>query len=440
MKKLSNNQVIGQRGEWLVGDRALAMGFSFDVRDRLETGIDAFLELRDRQTGRMLANWIGVQVKTTEAGLYSHEDDRGFDFLLKPDDLEYWRSSNIPVIIVLVRLDRGDMYWKHVEEGQSNEPRRLRFDTAADRFDRDAADRIAALCVERDRLGSYVPPMRSGENVHLNMIQVLLPEEIFVGASLYSSGSEAARELAKFEGHAPFDWVVRSRRFISFRDPRGGPLGEIIDEGSVEVVETGAVGLTDDIDDEHAFIDLLARTLSVQLDDDLSYDRESRGLFFRAPAQNKGRKYRYRSLINETSAEVVSVWRDRNSNVGSVRHHAFIPRFQRLGDEWLLSVTPTFVFTRDGFRSHYNASALIAGKKKKEKNGAVRGQFVMWRHLLLKSGELVTGLLADQDTKRRPILRFEALDPIEMPLAVPEDAWRREDPNAEKMIDTEWLV
>ncbi len=439
MKKLSQNQLAGQRGEHLVAERTLAMGFAFDSRNRLETGIDGILELRDPQTGQTLANWIGAQVKTTDSGAYTYEDESGFEYLIKADDLEYWSGSNIPVILVLVRLCDNSMFWKAVDTGSLSEPRRLRFDKTQDRFEKGAADRIAALCVARDRLGSYVPPMRSGEDVHLTMVRVVLPGEIFVGSSLFASGRDAARELASVGPHAPFDWVVRNRRFLSFRDPLGSPLSEIVDEGSVESIETDALSLVDDVDDEHLFIELLARTLSVQLEEDLTYDRESRALYFRAPGQNKGRKYRYRSLVNETSADVVTVWRGKDGHVGSVRHHAFVPGFQRIGDEWLLSITPTFVFTRDGFRPHYSSGALIAGKKKKEKNGAIRGQFLMWRHLLVKSGQNTQHQLFDRPD-RNSLLRFEPLDAIKMPLAVPEEAWRREDPNAASMVDTEWLL
>jgi hypothetical protein len=435
VKKLSQNQITGQRGEHLVAAHTLAMGFTFDGRNRLETGIDGFLELRDPQTGEMLAKWIGAQVKTTETGTYGHEDEKGFEYLLRPDDLEYWRGANIPVIVVLVRLSDGSMYWQPVDAGSSAEPRRLRFDKSQDRFDKGAADRISALCIASDRLGSYVPPMQTGEDAHLTMVRVVLPEEIFVGASLFASGQEAARELAASDAHAPFDWVVRDRRFLSFRDPRGTPLAEIVDVGSVEAVETEIVALPEGVDEEHMFIDLLARTLSVQLDQDLTYDRESRALYFRAPGQNRGRKYRYRSLINETTADVVAVWRGKHGQSGSVRHHGFVPRFLRIGDEWLLTVAPTFVFTRDGYRPHYNSGALIAGKKKHERNGAVRGQFFMWRHLLIQSGERPNDLLFSGQ-ERTPLLRFEALDAIAMPIAVPEDAWRREDPNADSMVDT----
>jgi hypothetical protein len=188
MKQLSLSQLIGERGELLAGERAMSMGFAFDQKGRLETGVDGMLELRDPRTGRMLTKWIGAQVKTTENGRYSYEDDVGFEYLLNPEHLIYWRGSNLPLIIVLVRLDTAEMYWKQVDAGSSSEPRRLHFDKNADRFDKSAADRIAALCIERDKLGTYVPPMLSGEGVHINMLQVVLPEKIFVATSLFATG------------------------------------------------------------------------------------------------------------------------------------------------------------------------------------------------------------------------------------------------------------
>jgi hypothetical protein len=435
MKKLSNNQLIGERGELLAGERAMSMGFAFDQKGRLETGVDGMLEIRDPRTGRMMAKWVGSQVKTTESDRYSYEDENGFQYLLDPDDLVYWRDSNLPVIIVLVRLSTSEMYWKQVDTGPASEPRRLHFDKKADRFDKSAADRIAALCIERHKLGSYVPPMLSGEGVHVNMLSVVLPEKIFVAASLFASGKDALREL---DGDAPFDWVIRNRRFTSFRDPEGTALMAVLDQGTVETVETSAVSASDDIDDENAFIELLGRTLRVQFDDRLSFDKESRSLYFRAKAMNKGWKYPYRSLINETSALVVSPWvKKKDGKIGNVRHHAFVPRFHRIGDDWFMTVTPTFVFTRDGYRPHHFASDLLSGKKKMEKNGAVRGQFLMWRFLLTATADRQADLLS-APPESGP-LGFEAIEPIRMPVAVPEDAWKKEDPNAKSMEDDEWL-
>jgi hypothetical protein len=64
----------------------------------------------------------------------------------------------------------------------------------------------------------------------------------------------------------------------------------------------------------------------------------------------------------------------------------------------------------------------------------------MWRHLLVTSGDPKRDLLFDSQPRQAPVLRFEALEPIVMPLAVPEEAWKQEDPNAQKMEDQEWLL
>lgn len=62
MKKLSQNQLTGQRGELLVADRTLTTGFAFDGRNRLETGIDEFLGrfmcgARQSKKHHGLGNW-----------------------------------------------------------------------------------------------------------------------------------------------------------------------------------------------------------------------------------------------------------------------------------------------------------------------------------------------------------------------------------------------
>jgi hypothetical protein len=438
MKRLTQNQITGQIGEKRVEERTLSMGFVFDGKNRLETGIDGTIELRNPVTGQTLAKWIGVQVKTTAGAEYLRETEQGFEYLLNGDDLAYWRTANIPVVIVLVRLSDSSMYWKQVDAQGGQEPRRLRIDKTSDCFDLNAADRIASLCIEKDRFGSYIPPMQTDDPVHLTMVQVTVPDDVFVGPSPFASGKEAAKALVAEDPHARFDWVVRGRTFFSFRDPSDTSLCEIVDEGAVEAVDPDDLDY-DEPDTLNSMLELLGRTLSVQLEKDLSFDKESRALFFRARAANQPRSYHYKSLVNDASADVVRVWKDKKGQVGSVRHHAFVPRFHRIGSEWLLSVAPTYVFTRDGFRPHLNASALIAGKKKLDKEGAVRGQFLMWRHLLIASGEPTGDLLADE-VRVPPLLKFSELPSLQMPIAVPEAAWAREDPNAPSMSEGEGFL
>lgn len=116
---------------------------------------------------------------------------------------------------------------------------------------------------------------------------------------------------------------------------------------------------------------------------------------------------------------------------GYVRHHAVGMRFERLADEWFVIVDPTFHFTRDGFQPHRYPDALLAGKKRLERNAAVRGQVIMWQYLLAASGTLKSDLFDAGVPK--PLLIFEPLPVIDLPQAVPESSWVRTDPRAGDM-------
>ena len=79
------------------------------------------------------------------------------------------------MVIVLVRLSDQSIYWKDVSAGAAGDERRLSFEKAADQLDGASVDRLAQLAVERGKLGSCVPPMRSGEPAHLNLVRIVLP-------------------------------------------------------------------------------------------------------------------------------------------------------------------------------------------------------------------------------------------------------------------------
>ena len=441
MKKVSDNQINGELGETLVKARFAQMGQVFEQNGRLETGIDGVMYLRDPQSGTALGKMIAVQVKTTNAESYSYETDVGFDYLVRPDDLELWRQTSIPVIIVLHRISDGTFYWKSVGEGASEEPRRLQFDKQADAFDRRALDRLGALAIDRRQHGVFVPPLQSGEPAHLNLIRVLPPEEIFVATSPFASGRHAIAEMMKHDDR-DFDWMIRGKRFLSFRDPRENAAACIVEEETVEAVETSIIAESDDRDDEISFQEILRRTMARQIERDIAFDKEGKSYFFRAPRHFEGRSYPYMASKTGAKASVVSIHHDKKdkSRIRYLRHHAFLPRFFPIAGDWFMSLTPTFVFTEDGFRPHRFASTLLAGKKKLERNDAIRGQFVMWRHLLVKSGEPATaGLFAEPDPGAEQRIRFQALDPISMERSVPEDAWKKDDPNVDRLKAQERL-
>ena len=213
------------------------MHFIYDPRGRLEAGTDGIIERRDPHSGAPLGKFLGVQVKSTKSDKYSRETEDGFEYLLKPADLEYWKTTNIPVILVVWRESDGSAYWKDVTASVRGEERRLRFDKGPDRFDESCADRVGALTIDRRTPGVYLPPLNLGEEALINLLRIKLPDEIFVATSPFGSGRDAVPELVKHDD-ARFDWVIRNRRFVSFFDPREYSTRAIVDLDQVEAVDT----------------------------------------------------------------------------------------------------------------------------------------------------------------------------------------------------------
>jgi Domain of unknown function (DUF4365) len=431
-KRITDSQILGELGETAIKKLVLEMQFIYDPRGRLEAGTDGIIELRDPNSGAPLGKLLGVQVKATGSGQYVRETDRSFEYLLKPEDLKYWCLSNIPVIIVVWRQSDGSAYWKDVTDSVKGEERRLKFDKDVDVFDARCADRVGALTIDRRTPGVFLPPLNRGEEAIINLLRIKLPDEVFLASSPFGTGRDAIPELVK-HANTRFDWVIRKRRFVSFFDPRDYATHAIVDHDQVEAVDTKLFALNDDLDDTNDTIDLLRRTVERQTSGQLSYLRKERLFHFRATEINKPRSYKYVANVNETAAKVVSVYANKKNPKGQgyVRHHAASFRFERLADEWFLVIDPTFYFTLDGFQPHRFPGALLAGKKRLERNAAVRGQVMMWQHLLVESGKSEAGLF-DTD-KPEPILDFGTLPLIQLSQAVPESAWTRTDPRAKEM-------
>src|SRR5258706_8013624 len=210
-KRITDNQILGELGETSVKKIVLETGFIYEHRGRLEAGTDGLIELRDPRSGAPLGKLLGVQVKATAEGKYVRETEKQFEYLLKPNDLAYWRQSNIPVIIVVWRQSDDSAYWKDVTDSVRGEERRLQFDKRADVFDKGCADRLGSLTIDRRTPGVFVPPLNQGEAAIINLLRVRLPDEIFVATSPFGSGRDAIPELMK-QSDTRFDWVIRKRR------------------------------------------------------------------------------------------------------------------------------------------------------------------------------------------------------------------------------------
>ncbi|MEQ1541837.1 MAG: DUF4365 domain-containing protein [Sphingorhabdus sp.] len=437
-KTITSNQAMGEIGEAAVRLRFLNIGFQFDGRSRLEAGIDGIAEVMDN--GKPLARMIAVQVKSTSQGLYSSENDKGFYYLIRTSDLEYWRGSNLPVILVLYRQKDDSFYWKEVPHDLTDGERRLQFDKQVDRLDRDSVDRLAALTVPKAGFGYYVPPLGGGEEALVNILPITLPSEIYVATTPYTP-SKAIATLLDGEEQARFDWVIRGGRFLSFHDPRTSACREIVDEDQVEAIETDFFAFHDEEDERHIFSHLLRDTLRHQFREDLWWSKSRKLFYFCALEEGVARTYYYESSKKKTDADVVNVVRSKTDpdRIDFVRHHAFVPRFELLAGQWYLVINPSYYFTTNGFKPHLHPAALLAGKKRMDNSSALRGQVIMW-HRFLSAKQLEKGDLFNAAPVREPGLIFGTPPTIELSTRVPEDVWGKPKRKAEDVEEEEGLL
>jgi len=418
-KTITNGQLLGEIGETAVRLRFLNMGFQFDGRSRLETGIDGIAEVMDK--GKPLARMIAVQVKATDSSLYTSEDDNGFSYLLRPDDLTYWRGSNLPIILVLFRKSDETFFWKEIGL-DIGDGRKLQFDKQRDVLNSDAVDRLAALTVPKAGFGYYVPPLGGGEEALVNILPVTLPTEVFVA----STSRTAKQALAiMFDGDEPvrFDWTIKGNTFWSFADPRETACRHIVDIDQVEAIASSEIAFHEDPDELNNFAFLLRKALDYQVRADLVWNKDRKLYYFRALAANTPRSFVYEASKKKASTEVVNVVFSKadKSRIDFVRHHAFAPRFERLFDQWYLVINPTYFFTTNGLVPHSYPAALLAGKKRLDNSASLRGQVVMWhRFLSLADGEK-GNLFGEASTE--PRLAFGEPPKVTLATRVPEDVW-----------------
>jgi hypothetical protein len=161
MKKLSEQQIIGQQGVHLLGGRLLSVGLCFQPNGPLDAGIDGFLELRDPLTGEVRAQWITAQLKTQEQGSFSEETEESFSFTCKQKDLDYWLGSNVPVVLFVARLSDEKIFWKAVHSWFADPEHRLMrkvvFDKSKDALNESALPGLAATVASFATPGTIIP-------------------------------------------------------------------------------------------------------------------------------------------------------------------------------------------------------------------------------------------------------------------------------------------
>src|SRR6266404_4304140 len=108
MSKIYDKRTLNhQQAVMWVGQQVFAMRDVFNPL-QTEAGIDGIIELADPQTGAASASFLGVQVKTAIS--FDAESGEKFSFYADGKDIAYWKSSKIPVLLVVCRSGTEEAY------------------------------------------------------------------------------------------------------------------------------------------------------------------------------------------------------------------------------------------------------------------------------------------------------------------------------------------
>lgn len=400
-KKLTEQQITGPLAVNLVERALLSMGFPWHpTRQELEGGIDGFAEIRDPATGRLTNSFFKVQVRGTTR-LWAHETKDEFSFRCSDRDIDYWMSGDkSPVVLVVVRPEGDEAYWADIREefavGQRRAEHYVRFNKHAQRFDRSAMRALMRLAIPKDA-GTFLPAVFSNEMLFTNLLQLKsYPEHICIAPTEYYLPKDLIERARAQNTWLPGGWFLHDKTIRCFHDLREGVWTSFCERGAVETFDTTEWSHSDDPQRQYEFVRLLNHAFRADMRLRRMWWSPDDKCFFFPPEFRKNqptrRDYKYRSLQQMTTSEVVMIQRlATTKDVFYWRHDAFIPGFERCDDKWYLAITPHYVFTTDGRTAHSRGYEFLSGLKRLEHQKAVFGQVLMWKHLLTQDAPLFEG-------------------------------------------------
>ncbi|MFJ6944170.1 DUF4365 domain-containing protein [Streptomyces wuyuanensis] len=443
MKKIGKSSHIGDSGVALIHQMINSMGFVWHERaGTLDAGIDGEIELRDPSTGEVANRLILVQSKASDRP-FPGESERGFHYLCKQEDVDYWMSADNPVLLVCSHPQSGEAWWMHIQSWFADPGHRasgrIDFDKHTQRFGQDAAYRLLSLADPHGR--AHVPVAERGEEVlTTNLLRLTVPNLIYGAPTSYTDPRDVVvRQRESGDPNVRHDFILRGGRIYSWLPPEATALRHVTN-GPTDAV--GSDEWSSDPLRQRWLVQLLNYALQRDVDSDCGWHRGRKIVYFRAtpdlkPRHIRGASGRQRLVFHPKFKKRAP------DQVSYCKHAALEWQFLFIDGDWYCSLTPTFHYTRDGYRDSLYLSEYLTGIKRLDRNPAVHGQTQMWATYL--HGE--DGVLDPRDT----ILDYGNLVTLTADRTIDDAAWlddpRKTDadgvdasqnaPEAENAIDSE---
>ncbi len=385
---------------------------------RVDAGIDGSIELRDPATGHMSNRHILVQSKASDRK-FSGEDDDKFWYLCEDADVDYWMSSNIPVILICSHPAERKAWWVHVQpwfENASNRAsRRVDFNKATQELVGDISGKLFAIADPHGVAHTRVAE-RKNERLISNLLEVDVPDVVYSARTSHTSPKSVYAVQRKTKHEVRSDFVLWAGRIYAWNPTPGTALAMVPDSAGnpVSFGELTAGGP----DSERLAVRLLNAALQHDLRADCRWNNDRKLLHF-WPTEDLTE----RRIVSTTGRERLVFkgyykHKDDPTRPQYYRHAALRSHFSRLGDDWFCEILPDYFYSDDGYKEFAFADKNLAKMKRIERNAARLGETLMWASFL--QGETEPDLFY---TPPQRILDFGPLAKFDVDRGITDKNW-----------------
>jgi len=416
-KFVPDSTLVGRQGVASVEMIVLQMKHVWNPTT-VDSGIDGVIEFRDSSTGAMSNMIVQVQIKTGPSYFRSETDD-GFTFYADPEDLEHWQRSNTPVILVMCRPGI-DAYWVDVKHtgriDRSGKNPKIFFSKTTMFFGVESEPALRALAIAKP-WGFYLKPRPAKESLTLNFMPVRFPiDRLFIADSDFRDPGEVIEAIRNAGGkrHDVGEFILNSGKIFALENLRGPLFAKACDQATVE--ETN---LETWIDEQPSLgLQLMQRMLRQIAWRKYVEWRPWDEVFFFLPTddgepktvRNEGRRISYPTVYKRYFSKKCP------EKVSYHRHQAFEFQFQQVESKWYLVLSPTFVFTSDGWRKHPFHEEYLKKINEIEGPPAIFSHLKMWASVL----QPVIDLAADNYSH----MELGPLATFELDRGIDDKAWK----------------
>lgn len=414
MKKIDASAHIGDSGIALIHMLVNKMGFAWHERN-LDAGIDGEIELRNPATGEVANRIILVQSKASERP-FPGENERGFHYLCKDADVDYWMGAEVPVLLICSHPNTGEAWWMHVQSWFADPAHRasgrIDFDKNTQRFDATAAPRLLNLADPHGRAHTTVAAFKT-ETLTSNLLTIGVPDLIYRTPTHLRDTRDVYQRQRATGGDMRYDFMLRDGHLYTWLPPQATALTDAVD-GVTDALNTQDLADSTDPSQRRMLVQLLNHALRHDISADCDWHRGRKIVYFRATDDLQPRRIRSAS----GRARLVFNPKPKKNNPDEIsycQHAALEWQFLHTDDQWHCALVPTYHYTRDGHRDSYFLSSLLSGIKRLEHNKAVYLQTRMWATYLHGEDDVLD--------PRETVLTYGHLATFDADRSIDDTAW-----------------